>query len=276
MDHNPLSKYYRQPALYLKLPSEGKFWPAGSIEIPPNGEIPVLPMSGKDDIAMRNADGLMNGATTVSVIQSCCPCIKDAWQTPSIDLDAILIAIRIASYGNSMDFDTKCVNCKEDMTYSADLSAILGEINAPDFSKGKDVNGLIVSFKPNSYLAFNATNQEKYIQQRTVRMLQDSNLSESDKIEKIKQAVFEITERTVERVASFIEHIITPDGVKVEDENFIKDFVMNADQATYNLLRDTIFEYNKDYSIKPMNIKCSACGHEDIRQFQFEPASFFG
>lgn len=276
MDQNPLSKYYRQPALYLKLPSEGKFWPQGSIEMPPNGEIPVLPMSGKDDIAMRNADGLMNGATTVSVIQSCCPNIKDAWQTPSVDLDAILIAIRMASYGNIMDFDTKCANCKEDMSYSADLSAVLNEIHAPDFSKGKDINGLLVGFRPNSYLDFNATNQERYIQQRTVRMLQDSNLSEDEKLDKVKQAVFEITERTVERVAGFIEYIITPEGVKVIDEDFIKEFVLNADQATYNLLRDSIFEYNKEYTIKPMNIKCSACGHEDTRQFQFEPASFFG
>ena len=276
MDQNPLSKYYRQPALYLRLPSEGRFWPPGSLDLPPNGEIPVLPMSGKDDISMRNADGLMNGATTVAVLQSCCPNIKDAWQTPSVDLDALLIAIRIASYGNSMDFDTKCGNCNEELSYSADLSGILGNIRSPDFSKAREINELLIFFRPNRYLDFNLTNQEKYIQQRTIRTLQDSNLSEEQKIEKIKQAVFEITERTVERLASFIDHIITPDDEKVADPEQIKEFVLNADQKTYNQLRDSVFEFNKEYSIKPIDIKCPHCNHEDTRQFQFEPANFFG
>jgi len=276
MDQNPLTKYYRQPALYLKLPSEGKFWPLGSIEMPPNGEIPVLPMSGKDDLAMRNADGLMNGATTVAVIQSCCPNIKDAWQTPSVDLDALLIAIRMASYGNTMDFDTKCANCKEDLTYTADLGNILAQIQSPDFEQAKEINGLLICFRPNSYLDFNQTNQEKYVQQRTVKMLQDSNLSDEEKMEKVKQAVFEITERTVERVSAFIDYIITPDEVKVTDRDYIKQFVMNADQNTYNAIRDSVFDYNKQYTIKPMDIQCSACGHNDTRQFQFEPANFFG
>ncbi len=33
---------------------------------------------------------------------------------PSIDVDATLIAIRIASYGNQMDFTSQCPHCKTD------------------------------------------------------------------------------------------------------------------------------------------------------------------
>ena len=75
---NPLAKHFRQPALYIKLPSSGRFWPDGSIEIPLNGEIPVYPMTAKDEIMIRTPDALLNGAGTVSVIQSCCPNILDA------------------------------------------------------------------------------------------------------------------------------------------------------------------------------------------------------
>lgn len=277
MSDNPLSRYYRQPALYLRLPSGGRYWAPGSLDLPPNGEIPVLPMSGKDDLAMRNADGLMNGATTVAVIHSCCPNIKDAWRTPSVDLDALLIAIRMASYGNTMEFETKCTNCNEELSYGADLATVLDGIKSPNFNKGIEVdNGLIVFLRPNSYLDFNSTNQERYIQQRTIRMLSDSNLTEDQKIEKIKAAVFEMTERTVERVSSFIDYIVVPDGGKVDDPAYIKEFVNNADQKTYNTLRNAVMEYNNEYTIKPLQIKCSACGHEDTRQFQFEPSNFFG
>lgn len=276
MSDNPLTKYYRQPALYLKLPSQGRYWPAASLDLPPNGEIPVLPMSGKDDLAMRNADGLMNGATTVSVIESCCPNIKNAWDVPSIDLDALMIAIRMASYGNNMEFDTKCASCNEELSYNAELSSVLDGITTPDYDKGLELNGLTVWLKPNSYNVYNTNSQEKYIQQRTIKTLQDSNLNDEQKVEKIKQAVLEMTAKTVEKITSFIDYIITADGIKVRDQEFIKEWVNNADQKTYNAIKDAVMEFNKKYTIKPINIRCDKCGHQDTRQFQFEPSNFFG
>ena len=103
---NPLQQFFRQPALYIRLPSEGRQWPPGSINMPPNQEIPVLPMNAIDEITYRTPDALFNGSATVNVIQSCIPNIRDAWAVPVSDLDAILVAIRIASYGHSMDIET--------------------------------------------------------------------------------------------------------------------------------------------------------------------------
>jgi hypothetical protein len=40
---NPLKNFFRQPIIYVKLPSGGNFYPAGSINMPPNQEIPGLP-----------------------------------------------------------------------------------------------------------------------------------------------------------------------------------------------------------------------------------------
>ena len=276
MGDNPLAKYFRQPAIYLKLPSDGKFWPAGSIEIPPNGEIPILPMSGKDDLSLRNADGLMNGSTTVSVIQSCCPSIKDAWKTPSIDLDAIMIAIRLATYGNKMSFDTKCSNCNEDLSYEADLGFLLTNIQLPNYDKPIEVDGLLIWLKPNDYTATNELNQERYVQQRLIKGITDSNLPEDQKIERFKAALAEMTAATVRKITDFIDYIITDDGMKVSDKDFIKQFVENADQKTYNIIRDGILTKNQQYTLKDVEIKCSSCGHEDRRAFQFDPANFFG
>jgi hypothetical protein len=62
-----------------------------------------MSMTTKDEITLKTPDALLNGQGVVNVIESCCPAIKDAWAMPSIDVDATLIAIRIASYGNQMD-----------------------------------------------------------------------------------------------------------------------------------------------------------------------------
>ena len=100
---NPLHKYFRQPKIYLRLPSSGNFYPAGALEKTESGEYPVYSMTAKDEIVMKTPDALMNGQATVDIIQSCVPNIKDAWKVPSIDLDAILVAIRIATYGEMLD-----------------------------------------------------------------------------------------------------------------------------------------------------------------------------
>ena len=109
---NPLAKHFRQPAVYLRLPSGGAYWPNESVILPANGELPVYPMTTKDEIILRTPDALINGAGVVTVIQSCIPSITNAWNMPSVDVDACLIAIRIASYGNGMDVTVICPKCQ--------------------------------------------------------------------------------------------------------------------------------------------------------------------
>ena len=55
MENNPLKQYFRQPAIYIRLPSNGRFYPPGAIDMPPNGELPVLPMTTLDEITCRAA-----------------------------------------------------------------------------------------------------------------------------------------------------------------------------------------------------------------------------
>jgi hypothetical protein len=38
---NPLSAYFRQPKIYVKLPSGGQFYPPGALDASANGEYPV-------------------------------------------------------------------------------------------------------------------------------------------------------------------------------------------------------------------------------------------
>ena len=110
MSDNPLSNYFRRPSIYIKLPSEGKFYPPGMLDMPPNEEIPVYPMTAIDEISYRTPDALFNGSAVVNVISSCVPNIKDPWAMPSIDLDTVLSAIRIASYGHTLEIETTCPN----------------------------------------------------------------------------------------------------------------------------------------------------------------------
>ena len=91
---NPLNKYFRQASVFITLPSAGQYWPEGTLVMPETGQLPVYPMTTRDEITLKTPDALMNGTGMVEVIQSCCPNIKNAWEMPSVDVDTVLIAVR--------------------------------------------------------------------------------------------------------------------------------------------------------------------------------------
>ena len=64
---NPLSKYFRQPKIYLRLPSKGKFYSPGSLVMTESGELPVYAMTAKDELLIKTPDALLNGEATVEV-----------------------------------------------------------------------------------------------------------------------------------------------------------------------------------------------------------------
>ena len=272
---NPLTQYFRQPELHMQLPSQGRFWPVDSLYLPPNQEISVASMSGADDLALRNADSLMNGDATVRVIQSCCHNIKNAWEMPAIDSDAILIAIRIASYGHQMDSATRCAKCNESIEYAIDLRYVLTNIQYANYDEPVVLDNLSIFLKPASYKIMNLINQDVYQQQRAIFALKDDSLSQEQKTEIMKQALKKLTEITVNRMHEYIDKIIVPDGTIVSDHNFIKEFITNIDRKNFDLINTEIKKKNDEYKLPKIPIKCDNCNHEDTRDLQFDPSSFF-
>ena len=53
---NPLSGHFRSPKLYTRLPSAGRYYSEKVVEMPESGELPVFPMTAKDELIMKNPD----------------------------------------------------------------------------------------------------------------------------------------------------------------------------------------------------------------------------
>jgi hypothetical protein len=41
MSKNPLQKFFRQPAIYFRLPIQGQNYAPGVLDLPDNGEVPI-------------------------------------------------------------------------------------------------------------------------------------------------------------------------------------------------------------------------------------------
>ena len=193
-----------------------------------------------------------------------------------IDLEKVFMAMRIATYGNEMDFEFKCDACNDVSDFSADLSNLMQNTKFPDYSKPLDVDSLLIYLRPSDFASQNDTNQERYAQQRTIQMLQASDLSEEEKLRKLQESLMGLTQITVRKMTDFIDYIITPEGERINDRRFIDEFVTNADQKTYKAIKDGITAKNAEYSIPDVDVACPSCQTKAKRKFVFDPASFFG
>jgi hypothetical protein len=273
---NPLKQFFRQPAIYLRLPSQGQYWDSGTIDMPTNQELPVFPMTAIDEITYRTPDALFNGQAVVNVIQSCIPAIRDAWKIPGTDLNAILIAIRIASYGHEMDMTVKCPACDTESDFSADLRLMLDRLKCANYAGVLKQGDLEVTFTPISYLYQNQINLNQFEQQRKIQQIQMSEeLTDEQKIEQLNATLQQITALTIETLKYSIASIRTPQSLVTEPE-FIQEFLVNCDRKFYTQIRDHIIDLRQEGEIGNIEIACPNCNHQWPQNLTLDQAAFFG
>ena len=274
METNPLKQYFRQPAIYIRLPSKGDFYPDGTLNRTENQEYPVLPMTTIDEITYRTPDALFNGSAVVSVVKSCVPNIVDPWKMPTIDIDTILVAIRIATYGHQLDIGTKCPSCGNEDEYALDLRAVLEQITAPDYSMFLNLNDLKVYFRPMTYAEMNENSMRQFEDQKTLQVIQDSDLEDANKMEQLSEVLQKITTFTSTALAQNILLIETPDA-KVTNREHIQDWLSNTDRTTFGRVRDHIIRNKETSELKPVGIQCQECNHQYEQTYTLDMTNFF-
>ena len=275
METNPLKQYFRQPSIYIQLPSGGRFYQEGSLEPTANNEYPVLPMTTLDEITYRTPDALFNGNAVNSVIESCVPNIKHAWGMPAMDIDTILIAIRIATYGHEMDINTTCPSCANEDEYGVDLRTVMETIGRPDYNNGIDVGELKVFLKPMSYQQINENSMAQFADQKTMAMLQQAGAEDETRLKEIGDMLKKITMFTTQALAQSIAMVQTPQ-VRVVEQEHINEWLANCDRKVFSVIRDQIIKIKKQAEMQPLHIKCTSCGNDYDQQFTLDMSNFFG
>jgi hypothetical protein len=273
MTDNPLRQYFRRPALYLKLPSGGNFYPADSIDMPENGEVPIYPMTAIDEITSKTPDALYNGVAVTDIIKSCVPSIKNPWVIPAIDIDPILVAIRAASGDGTLELESTCPKCDDSSSYGVNLSGILQTYTPGDYNTPLDLGELKVKFKPLSYKQINDANIAQTELQRA--MIQASVIEDDDKkLKESSRLLSAINNITLSVICESIEHVQTP-TLKVDNKEHIMDFLKNSDRNTYERIKNTSIELRASTETKPLKLKCISCSHDYEQPFVLNVSDFF-
>lgn len=272
MDNNPLKQYFRRPAIHIRLPSNHNYSPE-IVEFPPTRELPVYPMTANDEITARTPDALFNGSAVVSIIQSCVPSIKNPWELLNIDLETVLISIRIATNGDNMDVDTNCPNCKNSNRYGINLTKLLGTIEIGDYNQELVVGDLAIKFRSTTYQDNNKASAEQFEIQRGLAQLE--NYEDGEQKNKAASELLVKMNNLTQRILSRnIEYIRTPETT-VENQPFILDFLQNCDKKMYDTIRDHNLMLRESSNSKPLRFKCISCSHEYNQNITFSVTDFF-
>jgi len=253
---NPLAKHFRQPKIYLRLPSKGQYWPEGSIDMPDNGEVPVYSMTAKDELVLKTPDALINGESTVSLIKSCIPSIKDAYAVPSLDLDAILVAIRIATYRESLTITTKVPNTTPELErdYQVNLVELLDSMQSRVFEDTFVSNGFTFKLVPNNYAQFTKAALKAFEEQRLVKTIDESNLDEAQKLEKFNASFKKLTDYNLDMVVDQVISVQFQNEDPVTNINHIREFFEGTDGVIFEGLKNHLEKMKTEFNIKPLTV----------------------
>ena len=210
----------------------------------------------------------------VNVIKSCVPAIIDPWAIPAQDLNAILVAIRIASYGHDLEVGTRCPACETQGDYTLDLRQVLDQLKAGDFETPMIHGDLTITFQPMSYRSQNNSSQSQFEQQKNIQLIQGSDIPDADKIAQLNESLQQITQLTMSALKWSIASIKTPTAL-VNQPDFIEEFIKNCDRKLYTKIRDHIIGLRVASELKPLAIKCDNCAHDYQQQFNLDQTAFF-
>jgi len=251
---NPLAGFMRQPKIYIKLPSGGQFWPEGSLVPSENGQYPVYSMTAKDELMIKIPDALMSGQAVVDVIQNCMPNIKNAWMAPTIDIDAILIAIRLATYGEMMNTPLT-FGADIEMEYQVDLRLVLDNLmSSITWNPIIPINdNLTIFVRPLNYKQMTETASQNYETQKIMQVVNDDRIDEDHKLKLFKESFDKLTNSTLGMISNSVYKVESSNG-STDDPEYIKEFLENIDKEIFQKIEAHLTALKDLNTIKPIQV----------------------
>lgn len=271
MATNPLQQYFRQPKIYVGLPSKGAYNKPGTLQ----GDVenmPVYGMTGMDEILLKTPDALISGESTAKIIESCCPTVKDAWDVSTLDTNILFAAIRIATFGNTLGVVHVCPECTTEHDYDLDLNAFVEFYNTCKYDNKVIIDELSVKTQPLSYRQATDLNIKTFnLQQKLNQALQ---LPEEEQKTILKELFEELSTTQNELYMQSVESVEVGNTV-VNDKDHIREWLHNCDKKNIDKIKKHIEDNRTAWRMPGYKVKCDNCGAENTVEVDLDQSNFF-
>lgn len=272
---NPLVAAYRKPAVYIALPSEGKYY-KNKPKLSVDNELAIFAMTARDELVTKTPDALFNGEATVNLINSCCPDIDDPNEMPVNDLMAVMIGIRIASYGASLDVDAQCPKCDHHNQLGVDSNAILASIKPNETPETVELNnGFRVKCKPYTLRDRTMLQVQNIKQKKLIESLGDAKLTDEEREAKFGKTFVELADLTVSLIANSISSVKIPEGDTIDDRDLVLEWLGTITKKDYDKIKSTVEGLSNSGIETKFNAACQNCNHTWQTTVDLDFANFF-
>jgi len=276
MQHNPLRQYFRQFKLFLKLPSGTTYYTPNTVEFTESGEIGILPLTGKDELILKNPDALLNGEALVEVLGSCVPAVKNPRALLTNDIDALITAIRYATFDDSLETNLHCPKCGHENSFKLDLQYALDNM---EFLESEYVinleSGVSVFVKPYAFPDVLKGLHAQFEQNKLTRAIDNDSISDSERSAIFGKAFKEMSSTTYELMLnSIIKVVDDANNVNVSNKAHIKEFLFNIDNKSIDKISKLIQDINQIGIKRSFNAVCQKCSHQWENEIDFNPVNF--
>jgi len=275
---NPLREYFRSPKLYVKLPTGGKFYTKDIVEYPESGELPVFPMTAKDEVMMKNPDALLNGEAITQLITSCVPNVKQPREMITNDVDVLLVAIQGATNGDDMEVSATCPECQETVTGVASVEGALETMDELDeIYSVPTPQGLTIELKPFKYANTIKAGIASFQTTRSLQTLAEME-NDMDKLKVFNQNFRKMADMNYQLILDAIHSIkIEKDSEKlvITDRDHIREFLDNCEAGIGKAVDQSVGKLNQIGINKDMQFECEKCEKIFTAPIGFDPVNFF-
>ena len=272
---NPLIQAYRKPALYIPLPSGGKFYkkkPKLSID----NELAIYAMTARDELITKTPDALFNGEATISLIKSCCPDIEEPETMPVSDLLVILVGIRQASYGKHIDIDVKCPKCEFDNQLQLDANVMLSKTKTDIIEQSVSLpSDFKIVCNPYTLTDRTLLQVQQIKQGKMIQGLSSEKLDDTQRQTLFGKTFVEIAELTVNLITNSVTSVQGKDTDVITDKELIREWLQTITKPDYEIIRSKIEELSESGLETEFNASCQDCGHEWKTGVDLDVANFF-
>jgi T4 bacteriophage base plate protein len=275
-NNNPLKDYFRIVKMHIRLASAKDYYDSSIVEVNEFGEVGIFPMTGKDELILKNPSGLLNGEAIVSLLNSCVPAVKKPQELLSNDIDVLITAIRHVSFENHLDLDMECPECQHRNTFEMDLAYALENMSflEKEYPIKLD-NGLTLYIRPFRFNDLLTGLHVQFEQAKLARELSDETTTEEEKLAKFGKQYNHITDINIELIGNSIEKIYIEDKKEyITDRTFIAEFLNNCEKGTVAKIDTLLKVINKIGLKKTFTAVCEKCEHEWEADMEFNPVNF--
>lgn len=282
---NPLKSFYRTPKKYLPLPTQGKFYANHEIDesdsgYTPDRELAIYSMTARDEMIMKNPEALLNGEAVAQVISSCVPAVKNPRHLVNNDVEAILVAINGATYGDEITIEADCPQetCNGHITASASVDACIEGMTLVEKTyKYDSPDGLSIEIRPFSFDASVKAGKVQFQATRSLQALSDIQ----DEEEQLKFFNKNFQEMALMNFEMIVDSVASITGQDDQGEDFIvtsrddiQSYLENCDSSIGKAIEERVQEVNNIGIQKSVELQCPDCEHVFDKEISFDPVNF--